>query len=75
MSKLERYRERMNRIGVGVGRVYDPKEGQTTELTDQINSYDEAKLRSRKQQLEAFQTELDQRRTETKEKVEDLTEE
>lgn len=75
MSKLERYRERMNRIGVGVGRVYDTKEGQMTELADQISAYDESKLRSRKQQLEAFQTELDERRTEIKEQIEGLTDE
>jgi exonuclease SbcC len=62
MSKLERYRARMDSIGTGVGRVADTKEDQVQELTTQIEEYNEPRIQSRKQQLHGFESALEDRR-------------
>lgn len=62
MSKLERYRDRMDSIGTGVSRVVDTKENQVEELTTQIAEYNEPRIRSRKQQLHGFESTLEDKR-------------
>lgn len=72
MSKLERYRERMDSIETGVGRVLNAKNNQIEELNGQIEKYDEPRIRSRKKQLEAFEDELDGKRSSINERIEEL---
>ncbi|CAM2991438.1 AAA family ATPase [Halobacterium salinarum] len=72
MSKLERYRARLDSIGTGVGRVADTKEHQVKELTTQIEEYNEPRIQSRKQQLHGFESVLGDRRDDITADIEEL---
>jgi len=72
MSKLERYRARMDSIGTGVGRVAGTKEDQVQELTTQIEEYNEPRIQSRKQQLHGFESALEDRRDAITADIEEL---
>lgn len=75
MSKLERYRDRMDSIETGISRVVDTKEDQVEELTTQIAEYNEPRIRSRKQQLHGFESILEDRRDAITDEIEALEEE
>lgn len=72
MSKLERYRSRMDDIETGVGRVVETKEDQVAELTGQIDEYDESQIRARQRQLRGFESDLDDTRDALSQKIESL---
>ena len=75
MSKLERYRARMDSIETGVSRVVNTKEDQVEELTTQIAEYNEPRIRSRKQQLHGFESTLEDRRETITDEIEALEDE
>jgi len=72
MSKLERYRARMDSIETGVSRVVDTKDDQVEELTTQIAEYNEPRIRSRKQQLHGFESTLEDEREAITDEIEEL---
>lgn len=72
MSKLERYRERMDSIETGVSRVVSTKNDQVDELTTQIAEYNETKIQSRKQQLHGFESSLENKRKTITNKIKEL---
>lgn len=75
MSKLERYRARMDSIETGVSRVVDTKEDQVEELNKQIDEYDEPQIKARKQRLHGFESTLEDKRDSIKNKIEILNHE
>jgi len=75
MSKLERYRARMDSIETGIGSAVDTKNDQVKELNGQIAEYDEAQIQSRQQQLHGFESELDDTRDTLTQKIESLEDE
>ncbi len=75
MTKLERYRSRMDNIETGVARVVETKEDQVEELTEQIEEYDESQIRARQRQLRGFESDLDHTRETLSQKFESLEEE
>jgi len=75
MSKLERYRDRMDSIETGVSRVVETKEDQAAELNAQIEEYDETRIRSRKQLLHGFESELEDTRETINEEIDSMEDE
>jgi exonuclease SbcC len=75
MSKLERYRARMDSIETGVSRVVETKEGQVEELATQIEEYNEPRIRSRKQQLHGFESTLEDTREAITDEIDALKDE